>query len=363
MESNTLNLEGIKELQKKLSTLIGVSGYEEDVSNFILNEIETQALADKTWIDPLGNVLAIKEGSNKDNRILLDAHIDEIGFMISHIEKKGFLRFVLIGGFDTRILLGQSVILKSNMGKIFHGIIGSKPPHLTSQEERKKQVEVSNMYIDVGLTSEQEVQENNITIGTVGTLFSAFEEFPNGMVKGKAFDDRTGCNVLLHIMKLLKRNGHYNDTVLFNFAVQEEIGRKGAITGAYSLNPTIALAIENTTAADVPGIRESENPVDIGKGPAITVADRSMISHPKVNERIIKNAEIENVPFQIKKPLYGLTDAGYIHISRRGVPSSVVSVPCRYIHSPTSLLKLEDLYETIRLIDVFLRNPANITLQ
>ncbi|MFX0082484.1 MAG: M42 family metallopeptidase [Candidatus Hodarchaeota archaeon] len=363
MESNTLNLDNIKKLQKKLSSLIGVSGHEEDVSNFILNEIESQGLADKVWIDSLGNVLAIREGSNKDNRILLDAHIDEIGFMISHIEKKGFLKFVLIGGFDKRILLGQSVVLKSNMGKIFHGIIGSKPPHLTSPEERKKQVEITDMYIDIGLTSEEQVKENKISIGTTGTLFSPFEEFPNGMVRGKAFDDRTGCNVLLHIMKLLKENEKYRDTVLFNFAVQEEIGGRGAITGAYTLEPTIALAIENTTAADVPGIRESENPVDIGKGPAITVADRNMISHPRINERIIKNAEIEKIPYQIKKPLYGGTDAGKIHISRRGIPSSVVSVPCRYIHSPTSLLKLQDVYDTIRLIDVFIRNLANITLQ
>ena len=362
MKNETLNTESIKELQQKLSSLIGVSGHEEDVSNFILNEIETQELADKVWIDSLGNVLAIKEGNNKDNRILLDAHIDEIGFMISHIEKKGFLRFVLIGGFDTRILLGQSVILKSNTGKIFHGIIGSKPPHLTSLEERKKQVEVSNMYIDIGLVSEEQVQDNNISIGTTGTLYSPFEEFPNGMIRGKAFDDRTGCNVLLQIMKLLKENKQYNDTVLFNFAVQEEIGGRGAVTGTYALNPTIALAIENTTAADVPGIRESENPVDIGKGPAITVADRSMISHPKINKRIIKNAEIENIPYQIKKPLYGGTDAGKIHISRRGIPSSVVSVPCRYIHSPTSLLKLQDLYDTIRLIDAFIKNPAAIKI-
>ncbi|MFW9880465.1 MAG: M42 family metallopeptidase, partial [Candidatus Thorarchaeota archaeon] len=267
-----------------------------------------------------------------------------------------------IGGFDTRILLGQSVILKSNKDEIFYGIIGSKPPHLTSAEERKKQVQVSNMYIDIGLTSEEQVQDNNISIGTMGTLYSSFEEFPNGMVKGKAFDDRTGCNVLLQVMKLLKEKRQHNDTVLFNFAVQEEIGGRGAITGAYALNPTIALAIENTTAADVPGIRKSENPVDIGKGPAVTIADRTMISHPIVNERIIKNAEIENIPYQIKKPIYGGTDAGKIHISRRGVPSSVISVPCRYIHSPTSLLKLQDIYDTIRLIDVFIRNPANTKL-
>jgi putative aminopeptidase FrvX len=363
MKTDTLNIESIKNCQKNLSSLLGVSGQEEDVSNYILNEIEKEGLADKVWIDALGNVLVIKEGENKENKILLDAHMDEIGFMVSHIDKKGFLRFVTIGGWDTRILLGQSIILKSKRGKIFHGIIGSKPPHLTTAEERKTQVKVSDMYIDIGMNSEEEVLDNEIQIGASGTLFSSFEEFPNGMVRGKAFDDRTGCNVLLHILQLLKENGKTKDTVLINFAVQEEIGGQGAITGAYNLKPTLAIAIENTTAADVPGIKDSEIPVYIGKGPAITIADRSMISHPKVNERIIKNAEYESISYQIKKPRYGGTDAGKIHISRKGVPSSVVSVPCRYIHSPTSLLKLQDLYDTIRLIDVFLRNPVNIIIQ
>ncbi len=362
MKSDILNVESIKDYQKKLSSLIGVSGYEEDLSNFILNEIETKELADKAWIDALGNVLALKEGKDQKNRILLDAHIDEIGFMVSHIEKKGFLRFILIGGWDTRILLGQSIVLKSSSGEIFQGIIGSKPPHLTTAEERKKQVQTSNMYIDIGMASKDEVVKHNISVGTTGTLFSPFVEFPNGMVRGKAFDDRTGCNVILHIMKLLKVNRQVKETILFNFAVQEEIGGQGAIIGAYSLKPTIAIALENTIAADVPGIRESEIPAYIGKGPAITVADRNLISNPKVNERIFKNAELENIPFQIKKPRYGGTDAGRIQISRRGVPSSVISVPCRYIHSPTSLLKLEDIYDTIRLVDVFLKNPANIKL-
>ncbi len=355
-----MNIESIKGLQQKLSSLIGVSGYEDDVRNFIIGEIEQKELADRAWIDPLGNVLAIKEGEVGDNRILLDAHIDEIGFMISHIEKRGFLRFVPIGGWDKRILLAQSIILKSGSEEFFHGIIGSKPPHLTSAEERKKVLEISDMYIDIGLNSKEELLKNNIKIGNVGTLFSPFVEFPNGMVRGKAFDDRTGCNVILQIMMLLKENPHLKDTVLFNFAVQEEIGRQGAIIGAFKLKPTIALAIENTTAADVPGIKESEIPAYIGKGPAITVADKSIISSTKVNERLMKNAESENIPYQIKKPKFGLTDAGKIQISREGVPSSVVSVPCRYIHSPTSLLKLDDILETVRLIEVFLRNPANI---
>lgn len=355
-----MNIESIKGLQQKLSSLIGVSGYEDDVRNFIIGEIEQKELADRTWIDPLGNVLAIKEGEVGVNRILLDAHIDEIGFMVSHIERRGFLRFVPIGGWDKRILLGQSIILKSGSGEFFHGIIGSKPPHLTSAEERNKVLEISDMYIDIGLNSKEEVLKNNINIGNVGTLFSPFVEFPNGMVRGKAFDDRTGCNVILQIMMLLKEKPHLKDTVLFNFAVQEEIGRQGAITGAFKLKPTIGLAIENTTAADVPGIKESVIPAYIGKGPAITVADKSIISSTKVNERLMKNAESENIPYQIKKPKFSLTDAGKIQISREGVPSSVVSVPCRYIHSPTSLLSLNDILETIRLIEVFLRNPANI---
>ena len=355
-----MNIKSIKALQEELSTLIGVSGHEDDVSAFILKLIEKENLADKAWIDPLGNVLGIKKGTSGKDRILLDAHTDEIGFMVSHIEKKGFLRFVPIGGWDTRILLGQSVVIRSKVGELFHGIIGSKPPHITSPEERRKLVKIPDMYIDVGMNSIEEVTKNNIVIGATGTLFSPFVHFPNNMVRGKAFDDRTGCNVLIHILRLLKENSSFEDTILFNFAVQEETGARGATTGAYNLEPTIALAIENTTAADVPGVRDAEIPTYIGKGPAITVADKSIISSPKVNDRLVRNAEINNIRYQFKKPMSGGTDAGKIHISREGVPSSVVSVPCRYIHSPTSLLKLDDILETIHLIDAFIRNKADI---
>jgi endoglucanase len=216
------------------------------------------------------------------------------------------------------------------------------------------------MYIDIGMSSIEEVTNNHVDIGTTGTLFSPFADFPNNMVRGKAFDDRTGCNVLLHVLRLLKENTSNNDTVLFNFAVQEEVGGRGAITGAYNLKPTIGIAIENTTAADVPGIKDAEIPVYIGRGPAITIADNSIISSPKVNNRLAENAERAKIPYQFKKPMYGGTDAGKIHISRAGVPSSVVSVPCRYIHSPTSLLKLDDILNTVRFIDAFIRNEANI---
>lgn len=357
-----MNIESIKFLQENLSQLVGVSGYEDDVSRFILNLIKEEQLADKAWIDQLGNVLAVINGTSESpERILIDAHIDEIGFMVTHVHKTGFLRFAPIGGWDSRILLGQSVIIRSESGKLYNGIIGSKPPHLTTASERKKLVDIKKMYIDIGMFSKEEVEREGIKMGVTGTLSCPFLEFPNDMVRGKAFDDRTGCNVLIHIMRLIKEKP-VNDTILFNFAVQEEIGGRGAITGAFTLKPTIAIAIENTTAADVPGIKDHEIPAFIGQGPAITIADVSVICNPKVNKRLIKNAELAKITYQMKKPLYGGTDAGKIHISREGVPSTVVSVPCRYIHSPTSLLKLEDILHTIELIDVFIRNPANVKI-
>jgi endoglucanase len=355
-----MNLDGIKALQKELSELIGVSGYEDDVSNFILSLIEKEELADKAWKDPLGNVLAVINGQKEKEKILFDAHTDEVGFMISHIDQKGFLRFITIGTWDTRILLGQSVVIISATGKKYHGIIGSSPPHLTSLSERKRITKIEQMYIDIGLNSEDEVKSKKIDVGTVGTLTSSFVEFPNNMVRGKAFDDRTGCNVLIHLMRELKNTEFFNDTMLFNFAIQEEFGRIGAVTGAYKLEPTMAVAVENTTAADVPNIKPSKIPVYIGKGPAISVADKSIICSPHVNKRLIENAKIRNIPYQIKKPMYGFTDAGKIQLTREGVKSTVVSVPCRYIHSPNSLLKLDDIYHTIEVLKAFIANKANV---
>jgi putative aminopeptidase FrvX len=354
---NINELENIKTLQRELSEIIGVSGNEKLVVEFIQRKIE--GLVDEMWVDPLGSLLVIKYGTENQERIMLDAHVDEIGFMISYIEPKGgFLRFVPIGGWDNRILLGKSVKILSDDGKEFHGIIGSKPPHLTTESERKGTIEINDLYIDTGMTSD-EVEERGIHIGSFGTLYDPFVEFPNNMIRGKAFDDRTGVNVLIHTIEEFSKLKH-SDTLLFSFSTFEEVGGRGAATATYSLDPTMAIAIENTTAADVPNIKDSDCPAYIGNGPTITVADRSMISHPMINKRLIENAKYENIPYHIKKPIFGGTNAGRIHQTRKGVPSSVVSVPCRYIHSPTSLLSLEDIYHTNRLISAFIRNPANV---
>ncbi len=351
-----VDLNSLKQTQRELSEIIGVSGFELPVVEYIQSKIES--LVDKVWIDPLGSLLAVKEGENPTERILLDAHVDEIGFMISYIEPKGFLRFVPIGGWDTRILLGQSVKIIGKNNQIYDGITGSKPPHLTTQKERETAAKISEMYIDTGMSSEQ-IKEAGIDIGSVGTLYDPFLEFPNGMIRGKAFDDRTGVNVLIHIIKEFSKRNH-NDSLLFSFTMGEEVGGRGAGPAAFSLDPTMAVAIENTTAADVPGIRDSECPAYIGRGPAISIADRSMIAHAKVNKRLIENAKYENIPYHMKKPIFGGTNAGIIHKTRAGIPSSVVSVPCRYIHSPTSLLLLKDIYHTVQLLSAFIRNPKSV---
>jgi endoglucanase len=351
------DLESLKKTQRELSELIGVSGHEEMVVEYIQNKID--GLVDKMWVDPLGSLLAIKEGNNPKERIQLDSHTDEVGFMISYIEpKKGFLRFVTIGGWDTRILLGQAVKILGRDRKIYNGITGSKPPHLTTSEERKKAVEISNMFIDTGM-SENQLKDVGIEIGSVGTLYDPFVEFPNNMIRGKAFDDRTGINILIQIIEEFSKVDH-EDTLLFSFSMGEEVGLRGAGPAAFSLDPTMALAIENTTAADVPGISDAQCPSYIGKGPAISIADRSMIAHPKVNNRLIENAKYEKIPYHMKKPIFGGTNAGRIHLTRSGIPSSVVSVPCRYIHSPLSLLSLDDLRNSVLLVSAFVRNPASI---
>ncbi|MFX0173224.1 MAG: M42 family metallopeptidase, partial [Candidatus Hodarchaeota archaeon] len=348
----------IKSVQRELSELIGISGNEESVVRFIQSQID--GLVEKMWVSPLGSLLAIIKGDERKENIMLDAHIDEIGFMISHIDPKGFLRFAPIGGWDSRILLGQCVKILNRNGEEYHGIIGSKPPRLTTENERKTAVKISDMYIDIGLSSRDKVEECKINIGSFGTLYDPFVEFPGNMVRGKAFDDRTGVNVLIHIVKEFTENPP-SDSLLFSFSVQEEVGCRGAATAAFSLDPSIALAIENTTAGDVPGVRDSECPAYIGKGPAITVADRSLLAHPAVNDRLIMNAKHEKIPYHIKKPLFGSTNAGRIYLAREGIPSSVVSVPCRYIHSPTSLLSIEDIYHTIKLVSAFIRNPAKVS--
>ena len=341
--------ESVIKTQIELSNLIGCPGHEEDVTDYLLKKLEKLSV-DKAWTDPLGNVLAIKEGSDPNGlRILLDGHVDEVGFMISHINENGFLTIETLGGIDKRLILGALLQFQTEDKKRIIGVVGTTPPHLTKLEEREKVPAINEMFVDIGCCSEKEVLDLGLDIGSVGTFYTDSKMLNEKIILGKAFDDRTACNVIIHVLEELKEVEIPN-TILVNFAVQEEVGLRGATVGAFTLDPNIALAIENTIASDVPKVPPSKVVTKLGEGPSVTVADRSLIVPKNILNRIKQAAEIDNITWQYKKPTYGGTDAGRISISKSGVPSGVISVPCRYIHSNAGILNINDIVETIKLV-------------
>ena len=347
-----IDRESVIKTQMELSNLIGCPGHEDEVTDYLMMKLENLNV-DKAWIDPLGNVLAIKEGSDPNGlRILLDAHVDEVGFMISHISDKGFITVAPLGGIDKRIILGSLVQFQSSNEEKIIGVFGTSPPHITMPDEREKVPDISDMFVDIGCDSYEEVREKGLDIGSVGTFYVESKQLSENKILGKAFDDRTACNVILHVLEELK-DIEIPNTLLINFAVQEEVGGRGATVGAYSLDPNIGLALENTIASDVPGVSPQKTITKLGDGPAVTAADRSLIVPKKILERIKKAAEIDEIKWQYKKPTYGGTDAGRFALTKSGVPSGVVSVACRYIHSTAGILQIDDILDTIKLVTNF----------
>jgi len=345
------------DLLRELSDAFGVSGFEEEVRRQIQKRIVPYV--DEVTVDPLGNLHAIRHGS--DERVLmLDAHMDEVGFMVKWIDDRGYLRFTPIGGWDERIIPGHRVVIVTREGNKHTGVIGTAPPHILDPEERKKPIPIEKMFIDVGATSRQEVADMGIRIGDPLTIHYPFTELHDGYVTGKAFDDRAGCAVLLETAHRLA-DVDLPMTTVFAFVFGEEVGLRGARTAAYRIKPTVALAVEGTIGADMPGVPEESQPVRLGQGPAISVADRSIIVSRRIIEALESVAEEETIPYQYKLPTYGGTDAGAIHLSRGGVLAGTVSVPCRFIHSPTSCLRLNDLENTVRLVTGFVHSlPGSV---
>ncbi|MBD3191902.1 MAG: M20/M25/M40 family metallo-hydrolase [Candidatus Heimdallarchaeota archaeon] len=345
----------IKEDLKVLSQVVGVSSRETRVVKAIKERIA--GLADDIEEDISGNLIATLKGTQENGPVLmLDAHTDEIGLMVRHISSDGFIYFAKIGGFVDLIFPGQTVVFvpEDESKSPVYGVIGIKPPHITKESDKKPPA-AEDLAIDIGASSEEEVKQLGLDVGTTGTLVGKFRELVNGRLLGKAFDDRTGCVVLIEILRRLSKD-RPKGTVVFNFASAEEVGGRGATTAAYAIEPDMALAIENTTAGDTPGVSNQDCPAKLDAGPAITVADRSLIANYQMVEKLKALAEKKDIPWQYKKPLSGGTDAGRIAITRAGVPCSVVSVPCRYIHSPISLLVLKDIERTCDLVEAFTRS-------
>jgi len=323
---------------KELSEASGVSGCEEEIRKIIQSHIENWV--DEIRVDSLGNLTAIKNGTRQSHRVMLAAHMDEVGLMITSIEKDGGLRFSKVGGIDDRVLLSKVVLIGAQK---VPGVIGAKPPHLLKKEEKKQVVKVDQMFIDIG-ASDKEEAEKMVKVGDYATFYTRYEDWGT-VVKGKAFDDRAGCAVL---MEVLKENFPF--TVNGVFTVQEEVGIRGARVAAYRLDPVVAFVLEGTTADDIPKKKDLSPCTVLAKGPALSYMDQTVICDRQLFNFLVSTAEKNRIPFQIKQLPSGGTDGGAIHLTRSGIPVAVISVPCRYIHSPATLLHKEDFSNTVKLI-------------
>jgi len=300
---------------------------------------------DEVKEDKLGNVIGIKKGKKEAPTVMLAAHMDEIGLMVKNVTKEGFIQFTKIGGIDDRILIAQKVVVHTDKGPIT-GIIGSKPPHILREEEKKKVIEANELFIDIGASSKEDVQKMGIRVGDVVSFDIKFARVGGDAVVGKAFDDRVGCAALIQIMENLPP---VDCTIYAVGTIQEEVGLRGATIAAFKLYPDVAIALDVTVAGDVPGVKEVEAPVKMRKGPSLTVVDRGLITHPKVLRLLIDTAEEIKISYQLETGLHGATDAARIALTREGVPSGVMSIPTRYIHSPVSLLSMSDVENAVKL--------------
>jgi endoglucanase len=334
---------------EQLSNAFGPPAHEEEVRELIRTPLE--GLVDRVEVDTLGNLIGYRDAGS-DKTLMLDAHMDEVGFMVSHIDGDGFLRLTGLGGWDARILPSHAIEVRTRAGTRVPGVIGSKPPHILTSDERKKAHDLDDLFVDIGVSSREEAHELGVRVGDPAVISYPFRSTDRDIAFGKAFDDRAGCAIALTVLDAVQ-GSEIPWNLAVNFATSEEVGLRGAKTAAFHIAPTWALALETTVAADVPGVSEAKQPTRLGAGPAITVADKSAIVPPVMVRALETLAEQQELPYQLKAPAYGGTNAGAISLSRGGVAAAVLNVPCRYIHAPVSLLKPSELEQTARLARAF----------
>jgi putative aminopeptidase FrvX len=337
---------------ERLSNAYGVTGREIQIRDILTQLLEPHS--DEIQVDKLENVIAIKKGKQNGPKIMLAAHMDEVGLMVKTITKEGFIQFTKMGGIDDRILPAQRVAVLTKKGNC-RGTIGSKPPHIQKEEERKKIIAFDELFIDVGAENREDATNMGVAVGDPIAFDVKYSSLGRDVVMGKAFDNRAGCAAMVETFRLLENT---NCTVCAVGTVQEEVGLRGAATAAFGVDPDIAVALDVTIAGDVPGVREFDTSVKMGKGPALTISDSGLITHPKILRWLIDTAEEEKISFQLESGLLGSTDAARISITRQGIPSGAVSVPTRYIHSPVGILSLKDIESSAKLTAAAIRNAT-----
>lgn len=338
-------MDATLKLLKELTDAPGVSGYESEVRKVIRSYMEGYA---EMSTDRIGSIICKKSGTSDRPRIMIAGHMDEIGFMVTKITKEGFIKFQTLGGWWNQVMLAQRVIIKTNKGDVT-GIIGSKPPHILSVEERNKVVEKDTMFIDVGAADEAEATEVfGIRQGDPVIPDSPFTVMKNDkFLMAKAWDDRLGCALFIEVIKSLQGVDHPN-TVYGVGTVQEEVGLRGATTSSHLVDPDIGFALEVGVAGDTPGAEKANE--KLGKGPVVLIYDASMIPHIKLRDFVVNTAKEAGIPLQFDHMAGGGTDAGRIHVHGRGVPSLCIAVPTRYIHSHAGIIHRDDYENAVKLI-------------
>ena len=336
---------------RELSEAIGVSGDEGKVRAIVLDAIREHV--DEIKVDTMGSAVAFKRGTGRKRmRVMLDAHLDEVGLMVVGHNGDGFLRVRTVGGIDPRLLPGTLLQVGS---ECIPGVIGIKPIHLLDGEgDRVPKIE--DLAVDVGAKNKDEAK-SLAPVGTYAAFATVYREL-GPTVCGKAFDDRAGCAVLVELL----RGERFRFDLYAAFTVQEEVGLRGAHTAAYAIDPDCAFALECTVADDMPRDKDSSPTTEQGKGPAITVMDRSVIADRRLVRLLTNTGEELGIPYQLKRPGISGTNAGAINRVREGVPSVTVAIPCRYIHSPVGLLRLDDFDNTVRLMRESLSRLTRRTL-
>ena len=355
--------EEVKALLKRLTEIPGVSGYEIAVGEVVYHELEPYV--DSIEFDDFGNVFSFKKACVEGGpKIMLAGHMDEIGLIVKHIDEKGFVYFQAVGGVSARSLFSQSVTIHSGNATV-NGLINCKPPE--TPEEAKKMPEIREFFIDIGAKSRDEAEKLGVKIGDPITFERPFKTLGDGSIlASKAFDDRVGVCVVIETMKQLAKE-KIETNVYGVPVVQEEVGCRGAQVAAFKIAPNMAIAIDVTRALDIPGVPEKEHVTKIGAGPAIKIMDSvfplGLIANPKVRELLVSTAEEEKIPYQMEVLPRGSTDAATIHLAREGVPSGVISIPTRYVHS-YEMLSVHDVVNAIKLLTATIKKlPKDLSLR
>lgn len=329
----------MKELLRDLVYLSGPSGFENTISEFVIRKI--QPLVDEIKLDRLGNLVAVKRGKLSKRSLLVNAHLDEVGFIVRKIEDNGFLRFEKLGSIDDQILPARLIRIHTDRG--FHfGVIGTVPAHLIDLLKDRAEVDYTDLYIDVGVSSLKEVRGLGIDVGSHGVFEAELHSLGLQRVVGKSLDDRAGCAILLTVLERLK-GVSLNGDLYLAFTTQEEVGLRGASVVAYDLPPTVsAITVDTTVATDT--LEDiMDHRIRLGEGPVIQLMDAGVISDPIIRETLIEVAQNWKIPFQVGVTKAGRTDAAMIQRTKGGIRSGVLSVPCRYTHSPVEMIDLRDL--------------------